>query len=108
VAEGKVTVTLPESNAVQGKAQVWLCPVASKIPVVIERGENSGHSIVYHDVVRRWVKLGEWTGKPETYSLPVAEVTKNIGEIDHVAVLVQRDIDGKPGVMLGAAEANLK
>lgn len=108
VADGKVTITLPESNAVQGKAQVWLCPVTNKIQVEIERGENSGHKIVYHDVVRRWVKLGEWTGKPETYSLPVAEVTKNIGDIDHVAVLVQRDVDGKPGVMLGAAETNLK
>src|SRR3954451_21277262 len=98
VADGKVTVTLPESNAVQGKAQVWLLPVAKRIPVEIDRGENSGHKITYHDVVRRWVKLGEWTGKPETYSLPVADVTKNIGEIDQLAVLVQRDVDGKPGM----------
>lgn len=108
VADGKVTVSLPESNTVQGKAQVWLLPVAKRIPVEIDRGENSGHKITYHDVVRRWVKLGEWTGKPETYSLPVADVTKNIGEIDQLAVLVQRDIDGKPGMMLGAAETNLK
>jgi hypothetical protein len=108
IADGKVTVTLPESNAVQGKAQVWLLPVAKRIPVEIDRGENSGHKITYHDVVRRWVKLGEWTGKPETYSLPVADVTKNIGEIDQLAVLVQRDVDGKPGMMLGAAEANLQ
>jgi hypothetical protein len=107
VADGKVTVTLPESNAVQGKAQVWLLPVANRIPVEIDRGENSGHKITYHDVVRRWVKLGEWTGKPETYSMPVSEVTKNIGEINQLAVLVQRDVDGKPGMMLGAAEANL-
>ena len=108
LADGKVTVTLPESSAVQGKAQVWLLPIAKKIPVAIERGENSGHKITYHDVVRRWVKLGEWTGKPESYSLPVAEVTKNIGEINQLAVLVQRDMDGKPGMMLGAAEANLQ
>jgi hypothetical protein len=100
-------VTLPESNAVQGKAQVWLLPVAKKIAVDVERGENSGHQIVYHDVVRRWVKLGEWTGKPESYSLPVSEVIKNIGEIDQIAVLVQRDVEGKPGMMLGAGEANL-
>jgi hypothetical protein len=108
VGDGKVTVTLPDSSSVQGKAQVWLLPVAKKIAVDVERGENSGHKIVYHDVVRRWVKLGEWTGKPESYSLPVSEVTKNIGEIDQIAVLVQRDVEGKPGMMLGAAEANLK
>jgi len=107
VGDGKVTVSLPESNAVQGKAQVWLLPVAKKIAVDVERGENSGHQIVYHDVVRRWVKLGEWTGKPESYSMPVSEVTKNIGEIDQISVLVQRDVEGKPGMMLAAAEANL-
>ncbi len=108
VADGKVSIALPVSSSMQGKAQVWLCPVANKIPVEIERGENSGHKITYHDVVRRWVKLGEWTGQAESFSLPVAEVTKNIGEIDQIAVLVQRDVDGKPGMMLGAAEANLR
>ncbi len=108
VADGKVSVALPASSSMQGKAQVWLCPVANQIPVAIERGENSGHKITYHEVVRRWVKLGEWTGQAESFSLPIAEVTKNIGDIDQVAVLVQRDVDGKPGMMLGAAEANLR
>jgi hypothetical protein len=81
--------------------------VTNKIPVAIERGENSGHKLTYYDVVRRWVKLGEWTGKQTTFSMPIAEVTKNIGDIDDIAVLVQRDRDGKPGLMLGAAEAKL-
>ena len=76
----------------------------------IERGENSGHKLTYYDVVRRWVKLGEWSGK-------AADVTrcrsptciKGIGgEVDQLAVLVQSGVDGKPGLMLGAAEANLQ
>jgi hypothetical protein len=109
VADDKVTVTLPESENVNGRAQIWLCPVTNQIPVTIERGENSGHRFTYHDVVRRWVKLGEWTGKAESFSMPVADVIKGIGgDVDSVAVLVQKQPDGKPGVMLGAAEANLK
>ena len=109
VDNGRVTVTLPASDKTDGFAQIWLCPVTDKIPVAIERGENSGHKLTYYDVVRRWVKLGQWSGKAETFSMTVDDVLKGIGgEVDRVAVLVQKQPDGKPGVMLGAAEANLK
>jgi hypothetical protein len=108
VDNGKVTVTLPASDQVEGLAQIWLCPVTDKIPVTIERGENGGHKLTYYDVVRRWVKLGQWSGKAETFSMTVEDVLKGIGgEVDRVAVLVQKQPDGKPGMMLGAAEANL-
>ena len=109
VADGAVSVTLPESDKVQGHAQIWLCPVTNEIPVKIERGENSGHSLTYFDVVRRWVKLGEWTGQAQSFSMPVNDVLKGIGgDVDRVAVLVQNQPDGKPGLMLGAAEAKLR
>jgi hypothetical protein len=109
VADDKVTVNLPDSQNVSDRAQVWLCPVTNQVPVTIERGENSGHKLTYYDVVRRWVKLGEWSGKAESFSMPVAEVVKGLGsEVDRLAVLVQKQPEGKPGVMLGAAEANLK
>jgi len=108
VADEKVTVNLPDSRNADERAQVWLCPVTNRVPVTIERGENGGHQLTYYDVVRRWVKLGEWTGKAESFSMPVADVVKGIGgEVDSVAVLVQKQSDGKPGVMLGAAETNL-
>jgi len=108
VADGKVTVSVPASEAMQGRAQIWLCPVTNQIPVNVERGENGGHKLTYYDVVRRWVKLGEWTGKAETFSMPLADVIKGIGgEVDRIAVLLQKLPDGKPGLMLGAAEAKL-
>ena len=109
VDNGRVTVTLPATDQVEGLAQIWLCPVTDKVPVTIERGENGGHQLTYYDVVRRWVKLGQWSGKAESFSMTVDDIIKGIGgEVDRVAVLVQKQPDGKPGVMLGAAEANLK
>ena len=59
-------------------------------------------------MVRRWVKLGEFTGKAQSFTLPVADVTKGQSDVDHVAVLVQREPEGKPGLMLGAAATSLR
>ncbi len=42
--------------------EVWLCPLAKAVPVAIGRGENRGRTITYHNVVRGWIKLGDWTG----------------------------------------------
>ena len=109
VADGKLTVNVAEASpAGAGKAEIWLCPYASTIPVTVERGENRGHTLTYYDVVRRWVKLGEFTGKAQSFTLPVADVTKGQSDVDHVAVLVQREPEGKPGLMLGAAATSLR
>jgi len=89
------------ANPVLG--EVWLCPISRKVHVTIGRGENNGHSIVYHNVVRRWVKLGDWTGQPVSYSLPAANVTGGDAQIDAVAVLVQRGSASEPGPIVGAA-----
>ena len=108
VADGKLTVDVADAaNAASGNAEIWLCPFASKIPVTVERGENRGHALTYYDVVRRWVKLGDWKGKAQTFTVPVSDVVKGESDIDHVAVLVQREPKGKPGLMLGAATVSL-
>ena len=85
---------------------MWLVPITKKVPVAIERGENRGHTITYSNVVRKWVKLGEWTGKAETYTLSIKEFQN--GEIDSVAVMVQSGGVNSPGVMLGAGVASLR
>jgi hypothetical protein len=87
------------------KGEVWLCPVTRRIPVEIGRGENHGRSITYHNVVRRWIKLGDWTGEPKTFTLPLGEFAEP--EIDTVTVIVQDGVAAKPGMMLGAATASL-
>src|SRR5579875_1219036 len=108
VSDGKLTVNIADASSSTGSAEVWLCPFASKIPVTVERGENRGHTLTYYDVVRRWVKLGDWQGKAQTFSVPVSDIVKNESDIDHVAVLVQREPHGKPGLMLGAAAVSLR
>jgi hypothetical protein len=110
VANGKVTVNVPGANAGQHGGEVWLCPISSKVAVAIERGENRGHTMTYYNVVRRWVKLGDWTGKAASFSMPVADIATgdySLQDIDELAVVVQSGVSAKPGVMLGAATASL-
>jgi len=111
VADGKISVNVPAAAAgEQASAEVWLCPITGKTQVAIERGENRGHTLTYTNVVRRWVKLGVWTGKAETFSVPLANLAGaefSLQDIDRVAVVVQNGVAAKPGLMLGAAVANL-
>ena len=64
----------------QTHGEVWLCPMTKAVPVAIGRGENRGRTITYSNVVRRWIKLGEWTGKAETFTVPVGSF--QTGDID--------------------------
>lgn len=110
VADGKVSVNVPAANGENASAEVWLCPITGKAQVAIERGENRGHTLAYTNVVRRWVKLGDWSGKAETFSVPVAELADadfSLRDIDRVAVIVQSGVAAKPSLMLGAATVSL-
>lgn len=102
----KLTVKVAASEHERGPAEVWLCPVTKTVSVNIARGENNGHTITYSNVVRRWIKLGDWTGKAETYSVPVADFQN--GSIDSAAVLVQSGVASAPKVMLGAAQLAIR
>jgi hypothetical protein len=83
--------------------EVWLCPLSKAVPVSIDRGENSGRTITYHNVVRRWLRLGEWSGSDETLSVPLADFLTD--EVNAAAVMVQQGTREKPGIILGAAIA---
>jgi hypothetical protein len=111
IADGKVTVNVPAANNDEQSGEVWLCPITSKSPVAIGRGENMGHTLTYTNVVRRWVKLGDWNGKAESFSLPVANLPDaeySLNDIDQIAVIVQSGFPAKPGPMLGAATTSLR
>lgn len=111
VADGKVTVNVAAANGAHQSGEVWLCPITSKAPVAIGRGENHGRTLTYTNVVRRWVKLGDWNGKPATFSMPVAELPAadySLKDIDWLAAFVQSGVAAKPGLMLGATTASLR
>lgn len=103
VAGERISVSLPVAKNGAPKGEVWLCPINTNAEVAIGRGENSGHTITYHNVVRRWVKLGEWTGAAQTFTLP----TQDVAGADAVVVLVQSGTKEAPGNMLGASIASL-
>jgi hypothetical protein len=89
--------------------EVWLCPVSSKVSVDIGRGENHGRTLTYHNVVRRWVKLGEWKGKAATFSIALSEIAQgdySLKDIDRLDVIVQSGVAAKPSLMLGTASAS--
>jgi hypothetical protein len=109
VDNGIVTVTVPAAQDAR-RGEVWLCPVTSKVPVEIRRGENSGHTLTYYDVVRRWIKLGDWNGTAQTFTYKVSELADpgvSQHDIDRLDVIVQGGLAAKPGVMFGAASAAL-
>jgi hypothetical protein len=102
LAGGSMDVKVAPAKDGKGQAEVWLCPVTSSVRVAIKRGENGGHSITYTNVVRRWIKLGDWSGQEATFSVPLKDVQSD--GIDSVAVLVQSGVAAAPKIMLGAAQ----
>jgi hypothetical protein len=105
IDNGRLTVSAPDAKSEDAKAELWLCPVSKKVEVAIGRGENSGHTLTYHNVVRRWVRLGTWNGHAATWSIPIADFKTDA--VDGVAVLLQNGAAASPGVILGASMVSL-
>jgi hypothetical protein len=97
----KIVAEVPDATGAPRQAEVWLCPITGKITVNVGRGENSGKTLTYYNVVRGWKKLGDWNGKAASFSYPLDDVKG--ADVDTFAVLVQSGASAKPGVMLGAA-----
>ena len=93
----ELIVNLPKGDA-GAEATLWIFAVAPVVTVKIERGENTGKTVTYHNVVRKLVPAGMWDGTATTLKLP----RKGIMTPDCVcgiAVLQQ----GKVGPVLGMA-----
>ncbi len=103
--DGKLTVSVPAASGPAATGEVWLCVISKSVPVTIARGENHGKTIVYHNVVRRWAKLGDWTGAARTFTVPAVDYSAEAA--DTVAVVLQGGTVDNPGTMLGAAVAAL-
>ncbi len=88
-------------GAGKGSGEVWVMKTESKADVAIGRGENTGHSITYTNVVRSMAKVGDYNGTPMTLTLSGTQVSDK--NTDGFAVLVQKVEGGKPGAILGAA-----
>ena len=101
VAGGELTVTVKPAPGERAGGEVWLCPLATAIAVAIGHGENRGRTLTYHNVVRGWRKLGDFSGTDSTWNIPLSAIEN--GQIDAAAVMVQEGTHDKPGIILGAA-----
>jgi hypothetical protein len=101
IGGGDLSVKVGSVENAHVGGEVWLCPLEKAVPVAIGRGENDGRTVTYHNVVRRWLKLGDFTGSTSTWNVPISEI-KTHG-IDAAAVMVQEGTHDKPGIILGAA-----
>jgi hypothetical protein len=106
VNNSTLDVSVSAADHLPAGAEVWLCPIAKSVPVAIGRGENRGHTVTYHNVVRNWVKLGTLSAAPSNWSVPMAQI-KSQG-IDAAAVIVQEGSHERPGIILGAALTDIR
>lgn len=90
-----VTAVLPE-QAGAGPATVWLAVFARTHKTVVERGENSGRSMVNAHVVHSMVPIGEWSGAAQRLAYTSDALTAGRG----AAIIVQAK---EHGPILGAA-----
>lgn len=84
------------------EATIWLGVVQSTAAVDIKRGENSGKSLVYTNVVRELTPIGLWKGQAMKIQIPRAAVM--LAETQKSVVLIQ---EGKAGPIIAAAWAGL-
>ena len=100
---GNLHIDVPAAPADSLKsAGLWLLKVAHKRQVAIGRGENSGATVTYTNVVRGMVKLGDWTGDAKGFDVkePVPD-----SDADGYVLLLQAAPNGKPGNILGAVKS---
>lgn len=80
---------------------VYLAAFERHKTIEIGRGENTGRSVTYANVVRDFVKIGDYSG--EAFAAPLKGARNSIDE--GFAILVQSGSERRPGVILGAVES---
>lgn len=68
-------------------ATIYVAAVSPSVTVRIKRGENHGRKITYHNVVRRMIPVGMWSGEATTIRLRRQDVLSGGGK--RSAVIVQ-------------------
>jgi hypothetical protein len=106
LADGRIVVAVPEAKDGSAGGEAWLCGLVRSATIAIARGENKGRTITYRNVARRWVKLGDWSGQPKSWTVPVQSIAAD--DIDEAAVFVQSGTADKPRTILGAALAAVR
>ncbi len=81
-------------------AHLWLVTFKQKASVEIGRGENADHTFEYSNIVTDRQIIGMWDpAEGVRVKLPIADVLGS--QSDGAAILIQEDLNGKPGRILG-------
>lgn len=96
---GKLHIVAGAAN-VQGSRDgtLWLVVLSKTATVPIKRGENSGRTLTYYNVVRDVTPVGMWTGAQMAVQFERASIMR--ADTDSCAVLLQ---EGQGGPIIGAA-----
>ncbi len=81
---------------------LWLFQVTKSRAVAIGRGENSGHSVTYTNIVRSTRKIGDWSGAAASYEIAKSDLKGP--DSDGYVLMLQASAGGKPGAILAAAK----
>lgn len=81
---------LISAAAMDDPATIWMASFAKEAQVQIERGENTGRTITYHNVVEKLMRVGQWSaGEAQEIMLPQPESGEG------VAIWLQNDATGE-------------
>jgi len=101
-----ITATIGKAAADTPHATLWLVMYDRSVTVPIGRGENSGRTITYNNVVRKLRPVEMWKGETMSVDLPKSEMTQV--KADRCAVLLQTETaGGLPGPIVGAATLDM-
>ncbi len=103
--EINVSVAAASKGPAAMHGEVWICSISKSVPISIGRGENGGHEVTYHNVVRNLLKVGDWNGTAGSWTVPLENISRD--GVDGAVVYVQDGSRDKPGAMLGAAITSL-
>jgi hypothetical protein len=100
-----VSVAASHAGSSASHGEIWICAISKAVPISIARGENRGHEVIYHNVVRNLLKVGDWDGTAGNWTVPLENISRE--GVDAAAVYVQDGNRDRPGPMLGAAFTSL-
>jgi hypothetical protein len=104
VAGGKVICELGDATAKSArKAGLWLYRVAKSREVKIGRGENTGRTVRYVNVVRSIAFISDWDGTAKRVEIDAGTLKQ--GDADGWILLLQSGTKDRPGAILAATKA---
>jgi hypothetical protein len=96
---GGVDVKLPTHSGGVKQGIIWALPFVNTREVKIGRGENSGRSVTYSNVVLKMTPVGIWNGEAMTLAIPASSIPV---EAEGIVVLLQSGTEKKAAQILGA------